>query len=90
MLVLLWALMCGQEVTQGYLLAACHGAPSTLGTSVENLPAPLAPQAYAAWLGFYNSAKGMGWSKPELVQQANRFAGGAQRFALLAGGLRES
>jgi hypothetical protein len=33
-------------------------------------------QAYAAWLGFYNSAKGMGWSKPELVQQANRFSGG--------------
>lgn len=33
-------------------------------------------QAYAAWLGFYNSAKGMGWDKPTLVQQANRFAGG--------------
>jgi len=32
-------------------------------------------QAYAAWLGFYNSAKGMGWDKPTLVQQANRFAG---------------
>ena len=39
------------------------------------------PQAYAAWLGFYNSAKGMGWSKPELVQQANRFAGGQAHSA---------
>lgn len=38
-------------------------------------------QAYAAWLGFYNSAKGMGWSKPELVQQANRFSGGASPAA---------
>ncbi|EFN51650.1 hypothetical protein CHLNCDRAFT_59143 [Chlorella variabilis] len=34
----------------------------------------LPDMAYAAWLGFYNSAKGMGWSKPELVQQANRFS----------------
>ena len=32
-------------------------------------------QAYAAWLGFYNSAKGMGWDKPTLVQQANMFSG---------------
>jgi ATP-dependent RNA helicase MSS116 len=31
-------------------------------------------QAYAAWLGFYNSAKGMSWDKPTLVQQANRFS----------------
>jgi hypothetical protein len=38
-------------------------------------PALFVRQAYAAWLGFYNSTKGMGWSKPELVQQANRFAG---------------
>lgn len=35
-------------------------------------PAPL--QAYVAWLGFYNSARGMGWSKPELVARANGFA----------------
>lgn len=49
--------------------------------------APLAHpplQAYAAWLGFYNSAKGMGWSKPELVQQANRFAGGPAHSAAAA------
>lgn len=35
----------------------------------------LPEMAYAAWLGFYNSAKGMGWDKAALVQQANRFAG---------------
>lgn len=27
-----------------------------------------------AWLGFYNSQRRVKWSKPELVQQANRYA----------------
>lgn len=40
---------------------------------------PFHLQAYAAWLGFYNSAKGMGWDKPTLVQQANRFASECRR-----------
>jgi len=31
-------------------------------------------QAYQAWLGFYNSQRRVRWSKPELVQQANRYA----------------
>ena len=42
----------------------------------------LPEMAYAAWLGFYNSARGMGWDKPTLVQQANRFS-----RALRAGGV---
>jgi len=33
-----------------------------------------AGQAYQAWLGYYNSVKGLGWSKPQLVQEATRFA----------------
>jgi len=31
-------------------------------------------QAYQAWLGYYNSAKGLGWKKDHLVTQATRFA----------------
>jgi len=31
-------------------------------------------QAYQAWLGYYNSAKGLGWKKDHLVQEATRFA----------------
>ena len=31
-------------------------------------------QAYQAWLGFYNSQRQVRWGKPELVQQANRYA----------------
>jgi ATP-dependent RNA helicase MSS116 len=32
-------------------------------------------QAYVAWLGFYNSlCKNLGWSKADLVQQANFYA----------------
>ncbi len=53
--------------TPAYPLSHTNASPPA------HLPPPL--QAYAAWLGFYNSAKGMGWSKPELVEQANRFAG---------------
>ena len=33
-----------------------------------------AEQAYAAWLGFYNSnLRKCGWDKPELVAQANQY-----------------
>merc|ERR1712048_189722 len=31
-------------------------------------------QAYQAWLGYYNSAKGLGWPKDTLVKEATRFA----------------
>jgi len=31
-------------------------------------------QAYQAWLGYYNSAKGLGWKKEHLVAEAARFA----------------
>ena len=32
-------------------------------------------QAYVAWMGFYNGSCGkMGWGKPQLVQEANRYA----------------
>eukprot|EP00932_Pfiesteria_piscicida_P003624 SRR837773.13529.p1 GENE.SRR837773.13529~~SRR837773.13529.p1 ORF type:complete len:357 (+),score=120.26 SRR837773.13529:132-1073(+) len=31
-------------------------------------------QAYQAWLGYYNSVKGLPWSKDQLVREANRFA----------------
>jgi ATP-dependent RNA helicase MSS116 len=31
-------------------------------------------QAYQAWLGYYNSAKGLGWKKDHLVEMAYRFA----------------
>jgi len=31
-------------------------------------------QAYAAWLGYYNSVKGLGWAKDHLVAEATRFA----------------
>lgn len=53
--------------------------PPAEPSRLASFPPPPRPyrQSYAAWLGFYNSAKGMGWSKPELVQQANRFAGEA-------------
>lgn len=50
--------------------AAVQTALSRVIRDNERLP----EMAYAAWLGFYNSAKGMGWDKPTLVQQANRFA----------------
>merc|ERR1712232_56536 len=40
-----------------------------------NPPHPkTACQAYQAWLGYYNSAKGLGWKKEHLVQEATRFA----------------
>jgi len=31
-------------------------------------------QGYQAWLGYYNSAKGLGWKKDHLVNEAYRFA----------------
>ncbi|PRW59356.1 DEAD box RNA helicase isoform B [Chlorella sorokiniana] len=51
--------------------AAVQAALGRVSRDHDRLP----DMAYAAWLGFYNSAKGMGWDKPTLVQQANRFAG---------------
>jgi len=33
-----------------------------------------AGQAYQAWLGYYNSVKGLGWPKDQLVREATRFA----------------
>jgi len=33
-----------------------------------------AGQAYQAWLGYYNSAKGLSWPKDHLVREATRFA----------------
>jgi ATP-dependent RNA helicase MSS116 len=33
-----------------------------------------AGQAYQAWLGYYNSARGLGWPKDKLVREATRFA----------------
>ena len=59
-------------------LGICHlGCHSPANKLV--LLSPFHVQAYAAWLGFYNSAKGMGWDKPTLVQQANRFASECRR-----------
>jgi ATP-dependent RNA helicase MSS116 len=40
---------------------------------LAKLPYQTKAMAYAAWLGYYNSAK-VSWSKPELVRQANYFA----------------
>lgn len=37
-------------------------------------PPRTAGQAYQAWLGYYNSVKGIGWTKNQLVQQATQFA----------------
>ncbi|GAB4823172.1 hypothetical protein N2152v2_010218 [Parachlorella kessleri] len=48
---------------------------AALAAAVANVDPKTAEMAYAAWLGFYNSAKGMGWDKPTLVQQANMFSG---------------
>lgn len=34
----------------------------------------LAGQAYQAWMGYYNSVRGLGWSKEQLVNEAWNFA----------------
>ena len=50
------------------------------GTPVapDSLWVPACPksagQSYQAWLGYYNSVKGLGWSKEQLVTEATRFA----------------
>lgn len=62
---------CRETASPSDLGPGCLAPPPLILVS----PALFVWQAYAAWLGFYNSTKGMGWSKPELVQQANRFAG---------------
>jgi len=47
--------------------------------------AKTAGQAYQAWLGYYNSVRGLGWPKDQLVREATRFAdtiGGTTREGL--------
>jgi hypothetical protein len=60
---------------------ATHVPPVTqaeaavVAAALSRIDEQLKGMAYAAWLGFYNSAKGMGWDKPTLVQNANIWAG---------------
>jgi ATP-dependent RNA helicase MSS116 len=44
-----------------------------LYNGLSRVPKQTKAMAYAAWLGYYNSAK-VSWTKPELVRQANYFA----------------
>lgn len=60
-----------QRLDKNYPFAKATQAPDALWRS----PDPkTACQAYQAWLGYYNSAKGLGWKKDHLVAQATRFA----------------
>jgi len=53
--------------------SAFDGAPEP-PASLWTPEAKTIGQAYAAWLGFYKSVRGLGWSKQQLVQEGSRFA----------------
>merc|ERR1719215_320297 len=54
--------------------SAFPGTPRPPDSLWEPKDARTAGQAYQAWLGYYNSVRGLGWSKEHLVQEATRFA----------------
>jgi len=54
---------------------AFQGTPPPPDSLWEPKDAKTVGQAYQAWLGYYNSVKGLGWPKDHLVWQATRFAG---------------
>lgn len=56
------------------LAAALGKSPGRRGTAHSKIQS-LIPQTYQSWLGYYNGhTKFLGWSKPELVQQANELS----------------
>jgi len=60
-----------KQVTASDAFAGARAAPHTLWDPPDWKSAG---QAYQAWLGYYNSVKGLGWKKDQLVQEATRFA----------------
>jgi len=45
-----------------------------INAALKQVDIKLGEMCYSAWLGFYNSQRGVRWSKPELVQHANKWA----------------
>merc|ERR1712039_392734 len=54
---------------------AFPGTPPPPDSLWEPKDAKTAGQTYQAWLGYYNSVRGLGWGKDQLIKEATRFAG---------------